>query len=84
MFVLCIVKAEAQSRTIKTTKQVRKKNKERTREGIQGGKKIVECKEIFLSSITVQTGSGVHPASCWMRTDAVVPKVSRPGRDAGY
>ena len=42
MFVLCIVKVEAQARTIKTTKQVRKKNKERTREGIQGGKKIVE------------------------------------------
>jgi hypothetical protein len=39
----------------------------------------------FSSSLCVQTGSGVHPASCTMGTVCPFPRgKARPGRDADY
>jgi hypothetical protein len=39
----------------------------------------------FSSNLRVQTGSGVHPASCPMGTGGPFPGgKARPGRDAGH
>jgi hypothetical protein len=39
----------------------------------------------FSSSLSVQTGSGAHPASCTMGTGGPFPGVkARPGRDADH
>jgi hypothetical protein len=39
----------------------------------------------FSSNLCVQTGSGVHPASCTMCTGGPFPGVkARPGRDADH
>jgi hypothetical protein len=39
----------------------------------------------FLSSLCVQTGSGVHPASCTMGTGGLFPGAKAgPGRDADH
>jgi hypothetical protein len=39
----------------------------------------------FSSSLCVQTGSGVHPASCTMGTGSPFPgSKARPGRDADH
>jgi hypothetical protein len=39
----------------------------------------------FSSSLCVQTGSGVHPASCTMGTGSPFPGIkARPGRDADH
>jgi hypothetical protein len=45
---------------------------------------LAEAKD-FSSSLCVQTGSGVHPASCAMGMEGIFPggKV-RPGRDADH
>jgi hypothetical protein len=41
--------------------------------------------EDFSSSLCVQTGSGVHPASCKMGTGCPFPGAkARPGRDADH
>jgi hypothetical protein len=41
--------------------------------------------EDFSSSLCVQTGSGVHPASCPMGIGVLFPEVkARPGRDADH
>jgi hypothetical protein len=42
-------------------------------------------KEIFSSSLCVQTGSGAHPASCTMGTGVLSPGAkARSGRDADH
>jgi hypothetical protein len=41
--------------------------------------------EDFSSGLYVQTGSGVHPASCTMGTGGPFPgRKARPGRDADH
>jgi hypothetical protein len=41
--------------------------------------------EDFSSSLCVQTGSGVHPASCTMGIGGTFPRgKARPGRDADH
>jgi hypothetical protein len=45
---------------------------------------LAEAKD-FSSSLCVQTGSGVHPASCKMSTGSPFPGAkARPGRDADH
>jgi hypothetical protein len=51
---------------------------------VEHKKSPAESKDFF-SNLCVQTGSGVHPASCPMGTGVPSPGVkARPGRDADH
>jgi hypothetical protein len=66
------VKAIPQARTTKTKKQLRKKYKVATRDGIQRGEKFTVSARF---SAPIQTGPGAHPISCTTDSGSLPPGV---------